>query len=140
MDRDPQLKQYMKTEVFIMSDIEHPNILHLYEYFESPNNYYLVLQFCKDGDLEHYVNNQPGHLLTENKAIYFLKQIMNGFQMLNKRQIMHRDFKLANIFLHGDTVIIGDFGTARAGQEMASTNLGTNLTKAPEVHAGLVSI
>lgn len=52
---------------------------------------------------------------------------------------MHRDFKLANIFLHDDTLVIGDFGFARAGIEMAKTNLGTPLTKAPELHLGAVS-
>ena len=46
---------------------------------------------------------------------------------------MHRDFKLANIFLNDDIVIIGDFGFAKSGFEMANTKLGTPLTMAPEL-------
>lgn len=43
---NPILTSLLETEVSIMHQINHPNILHLYEYFESKNNYYLVLNFC----------------------------------------------------------------------------------------------
>lgn len=45
---------------------------------------------------------------------------------------MHRDVKLANIFLNDDVVVIGDFGFAKMG-DVAETNLGTPLTMAPEL-------
>lgn len=138
IDKQPQLKKFLKTEVYIMSEIFHPNIMHLFDFLESSNNYYLALQYCNKGDLEKHIGNQPKRLLDEARAIFFLKQIMNGFQVLNKKEVMHRDFKLANIFLHEETVVIGDFGFARAGHEMAQTNLGTPLTKAPELHLGEV--
>ena len=44
---------------------------------------------------------------------------MNAFRELHKRKVMHRDIKLANIFLHGDIVKIGDFGFAKQGAAMA---------------------
>jgi serine/threonine protein kinase len=121
-----------------MKQINHPNIMHLFDFMESSNNYYLVMQYCNKGDIEHYLSKQPKNWLPEKEALYFLKQIMNGFQVLRKHQVMHRDFKLANIFLNDETLVIGDFGFARAGQEMARTNLGTPLTKAPELHNGAV--
>lgn len=46
---------------------------------------------------------------------------------------MHRDFKLANIFLNDDNIVIGDFGFAKSGADMATTKLGTPLTMAPEL-------
>lgn len=113
------LKKLLRTEVHVMNFINHPNIMHLFEFLESANNYYLIIQFCNNGDLEGYVEKQEGNLLQEAKAVYFLKQIMNGFQCLHTNKIMHRDFKLANIFLHEDTVIIGDFGFAKSGFDMA---------------------
>ena len=52
---------------------------------------------------------------------------------------MHRDFKLANIFLNDDNLIIGDFGFAKSGADMASTKLGSPITMAPELlNAGSV--
>ena len=58
---------------------------------------------------------------------------MNGFKELHKHKIMHRDFKLANIFLNDDKLIIGDFGFAKGGVDMASTKLGSPITMAPEL-------
>ena len=60
-------------------------------------------------------------------------QIMNGFRELHKHQIMHRDVKLANMFLKEDTIVIGDFGFAKQGVETTKTRLGTPITMAPEL-------
>jgi len=58
---------------------------------------------------------------------------MNGFLTLRDKRILHRDFKLANIFMHEDRLIIGDFGFAKQGAEIASTMVGTPVTMAPEI-------
>lgn len=123
-----------------MGDIDHPNILKLKEFLESSKNYYIVMQYCNKGDFESYLSKQPKNYLEEKEALYFLKQIMNGFQVLRQKEVMHRDFKLANIFLNNNTLVIGDFGFARAGHEMAQTNVGTPLTKAPELHKNVVGV
>lgn len=87
--------------------------MHLFQYMESSRNHYLVIKYCNNGDLEEYVNKHGS--LPEGEAIYFLKQIMNGFKVLHENSIMHRDVKLANIFLNDDLVVIGDFGFAKMG-------------------------
>lgn len=46
---------------------------------------------------------------------------------------MHRDVKLANIFLNDDRVVIGDFGFAKQGVDVTKTKLGTPITMAPEL-------
>lgn len=70
---------------------------------------------------------------SETDSMYFLKQIFNGFAELRRRSILHRDFKLANIFMHEERVIIGDFGFSKKGVQMASTMLGSPITMAPEL-------
>jgi len=54
-----------------MQEINHPNIMHLYELMESSNNFYLVLQYCNNGDMEEYLKKK--NRLAEEEAIYFLK-------------------------------------------------------------------
>lgn len=130
--------ELLKVEIEVMHKTNHPNLIHLFEFLESSNNLYMVIQYCNRGDLEHYVRSKPNHLLSEGEALFFLKQIMNGFSALYKEKIMHRDFKMANIFLHNDTVVIGDFGFAKSGFEMAQTKLGTPVYMAPEIHKGEV--
>ena len=39
-----------------MKNIKHWNIMHLYELLESENNYYLVMDYCKGGDLLEFLN------------------------------------------------------------------------------------
>ena len=126
-----KLFKLFQTELAVMSKLKHPNILHLYEYLETSNNFYLVIDYCNNGDLLHHVTKNQ--YLGEEESIYFLMQIMNGFRELHKYKIMHRDFKLANIFLNDDKVVIGDFGFAKSGSEMASTKLGSPITMAPEL-------
>ena len=58
---------------------------------------------------------------------------MAVFVELHELKIMHRDFKLANIFRNKGSLIIGDFGFSKAGQEMAKTRLGTPYNMAPEI-------
>lgn len=131
VNSSPKMKELFDTEVKIMSNIKHPNIMHLYELLETSNNYYLILDYCRSGDMEHYVHKHKG--LGEEEAVYLLMQIMNGFKELHSLKIMHRDFKLANIFLNDDRVVIGDFGFAKSGKDMAVTRLGSPVTMAPEI-------
>lgn len=95
----------------VMSEINHPNVMHLYEFMETTHNYYLVIQYCNNGDLEGYMKKMG--ILGEDEAVYFLMQMMNGFRILHKNKIMHRDVKLANLFLQNDKIVIGDFGFAK---------------------------
>lgn len=111
--------------------LKHPNLLHLYDIQETNSNFYVVTQFCDGGDMEDYVLARSG--LEESEAVFYLKQVMSGFMELHSLKIMHRDFKLANIFLHQGSVVIGDFGFAKAGAEIAKTRLGTPYNMAPEI-------
>ena len=76
--------------------------------------------------------------LSEEKAIKYFCQILSAFQDLVKHKIMHRDFKLANILLHDDTIKIADFGFAKllSTEDYATTMLGSPLNMAPEVLGG----
>ena len=62
-----------------MNSINHPNILHLFDFLETNNNYYLVIQLCRDGDLEEYLAKKPKKYLEEAEAVFFIKQMMLGF-------------------------------------------------------------
>lgn len=51
--------------------------------------------------------------IDELQVIKYFRQIMAGFQTLLKNHIMHRDFKLANILIHQNSIKIADFGFAK---------------------------
>lgn len=133
INKSKEALNLLKTEISIMNEINHPNILHLYEFIYSKKHYYLVVQYCEQRDFESYMTSKGIRYFEEAEAVYFLKQIMNGFVVLRERKILHRDFKLANLFMHEDRIVIGDFGFAKQGFDVAQTKLGTPVTMAPEL-------
>jgi serine/threonine-protein kinase ULK/ATG1 len=52
--------------------------------------------------------------LDEKNALLIFKQLLEAFQVLNKYNIMHRDLKPDNIFLHNGVVKVGDFGFCKS--------------------------
>lgn len=131
IERHPYYTRLFKTEIEVMQKVSHPNVMKLHETIETMNNYYLVLSYCDGGDLEGLVTKEGP--LPEPRALHFLRQIGSGFSALVDLKVMHRDFKLANVFLHQGDAVIGDFGFARMGLESTSTQLGTPASMAPEM-------
>lgn len=128
---DPKAVELFQTETEVMGKFDHPNLLHLFENIEQDGIYYLVIDFCNNGDLMDYIDKHGA--LGEDDSIYFLMQIMNAFKELHRANVMHRDFKPDNLFLDNDRVVIGDFGFSKMGVQRTNTVLGTPITMAPEI-------
>ena len=98
-----------------MRKIRHKNIVRLYEFLESEQNYYLVLEYCNRGDLDDILKSSESGVFREETVARYLAQIQAGFKQLLDFKVIHRDLKLSNLFLHDDTLKIGDFGIAKIG-------------------------
>lgn len=83
----------------------------MYDIKKTSNNIYIILEYCNEGDLDQYLKKRKK--FTEEEALDFLIQILNGFKTLVQNKIMHRDFKLANVMKHNGEVKIGDFGFSK---------------------------
>ena len=117
-----KFNELLDNEIKILKTCNNENIIKLYDMKKTKNNFYLILEYCNEGDLADYVKKKK--TLTEDEAIEFLMQILNAFKTLIKANIMHRDFKLANILKHNGEVKIADFGFSRlleSKDEFAST-------------------
>ncbi|KRX01884.1 Protein kinase-like domain [Pseudocohnilembus persalinus] len=140
--RIPKLKELTNNEINVLTHIRNQNVLYMKEHFETKSNHYLVTEYCNDGDMGGFLFKlrQNKQLLTENEALGYFTQILNGFQALHERSIVHRDIKLDNILRHktqnGVLLKIGDLGFAKElkdAQSLTTTALGTAITKAPEI-------
>ena len=127
------MKDMLMTEISIMNQINHPNVLHLHKVLTSKNNYYMLLDFCDQGDLFNLIRSRPGKKLSEAEAVEFMKQIMNGFIEIRRHNVIHRDIKSENIFLKGGRAVIGDFGLAKKGTDIAMSCVGSWMMMAPEL-------
>jgi len=128
--------ELLENEIKVLRSCDNVNIIKLYDLKKTSNNFYLVLEYCNEGDMGDYMKLKKW--LTEDEAVDYLVQILNGFKTLVKNNIMHRDFKLANVLKHNGVIKIADFGFSKLlGKEgMTGTMLGSPLNMAPEVLDG----
>lgn len=127
-----KFNELLENEIRVLRTCNNDNIIKLYDIKKTANNFYLMLEYCNEGDLMQYQKEKK--YLTEDEAVEFLIQILNAFKTLVKNKIMHRDFKLANILKHNGNIKIADFGFAKllGNDNLASTMLGSPLNMAPE--------
>lgn len=108
-----ELKKSVPRELDILLNLDHPNIVKLYEFILSANNLYLVYEYCNGQDLDKYRRSLENGYLSEKQTLVFMRHICSGFDVLFKKDIIHRDLKPANILIHDGEGKIADFGTAR---------------------------
>ena len=87
-------------------------IVTMYHATRTPNNLYMFLEHCNDGDLGVLLKKRNGKL-TESEAVVYFRQITEGFKALHDMNIIHRDIKPANILLKEGKAKISDFGFAK---------------------------
>lgn len=128
--------ELLENEIKVLRACDNINIIKLYDIKKTKHNFYLMLEYCNEGDLGDYLKKKKH--LTEDEAVDFLIQILNAFKTLVKNNIMHRDFKLANILKHDGLIKIADFGFSKllGKDNFANTMLGSPLNMAPEVLDG----
>jgi serine/threonine protein kinase len=131
---DARQKTALKQEIEIMKDLNHENILKLFDHIVSSRYNYLVLEYCSGGELGQFIT--AGRGIGEERAKIYLRQIISALKVLHQKGIVHRDLKPANILLTADDKIkLADFGFARRidPESLAKSCVGTPVYMAPEV-------
>lgn len=102
-------------EIFILQNLDHPNIVKLIDVRSTTNNFYLIFEYCKGGTLDDYRKKKPSNKLLELEALEIIKQIADAmnFCVSKNPPIIHRDLKPANFLLQDGKIKISDFGFAR---------------------------
>ena len=110
---DPKKRNTVKNEINILKQLDHENIMKLYEVIENPSFTYLVLEYINGISLLEVLKNEKNHFLEEKRAINIFIQVLKGIKFCENKNIFHRDIKLENILLIKDDIIkIIDFGFA----------------------------
>ena len=131
----------MKNTIFrendIISQLKHPNIITVFEILEDSENYYIIMENCKNGELFDYIVAHQN--LNENEASIFFYQLIKGVEYIHSKNIVHRDLKPENLLLTENYILkIIDFGLSHPfdGTEMLKTKCGSPSYAAPEIITG----
>uniref|UniRef100_A0A671MR56 RAF proto-oncogene serine/threonine-protein kinase n=1 Tax=Sinocyclocheilus anshuiensis TaxID=1608454 RepID=A0A671MR56_9TELE len=133
----PEQLQAFRNEVAVLRKTRHVNIV-LFMGYMTKANMAIVTQWCEGSSLYKHL-----HVQETNFQMFQLmdiaRQTAQGMDYLHAKNIIHRDMKSNNIFLHeGLTVKIGDFGLATvkarwSGSHRVEQPSGSVLWMAPEV-------
>ena len=84
-------------EINILKKLEHPHIIKLFEFYTYKNNYYLINEFCTEGDLSEKLSEL--RTFPEFIVKILMIQIFNAVMYLNQNCVIHGDLKLENIMI-----------------------------------------
>ncbi|KAJ6664520.1 hypothetical protein lerEdw1_007177 [Lerista edwardsae] len=135
--RGAKEKDEVKNEINVMNQLNHVNLIQLYDAFESKNDIVLIMEYVEGGELfDRIIDDNCS--LTEMDTILFIKQICAGIQHMHQMYILHLDLKPENILCvnrEANKIKIIDFGLARRykPREKLKVNFGTPEFLAPEV-------
>ena len=136
-----QIKIKMKNKIFkeneVITKFNHINVIFVFEIIEDPENYYIVMEYCKRGELFDYIVEHER--LTEDEAAIFFYQLINGVESIHSKGIAHRDLKPENLLLTKDkTLKIIDFGLSHEfdGIDLLKTKCGSPSYASPEILRG----
>ena len=82
-------------EINILKNLDHPNVMKIYEFLEDEQNYYLIQEFCDEGDLETALDNKK--VYCEFLVKFIMYQVFLAINYLHMNNIIHQDIKKKNI-------------------------------------------
>ncbi|KAI9000087.1 kinase-like domain-containing protein [Hyaloraphidium curvatum] len=133
----------LRRRVAAIADLRHPNLLEVYEFFETRESCYVIMELAEGGDLDSYLSSVGK--LPERDIRAVLHGILSGLAYLHSRGIAHRDVKPGNVLLRAkddpSSVVLADFdGSFVADPDDTSpvmkTLVGTPYFLAPELVSG----
>ncbi|NWR47005.1 MYLK2 kinase, partial [Regulus satrapa] len=130
-------KEMVLLEIDVMNQLNHHNLIQLYDAIETPREIILFMEFVEGGELFERIIDDDYHL-TEVDCMVFVRQICEGIRFMHHMRVLHLDLKPENILCvaaTGHMVKIIDFGLARRynPNEKLKVNFGTPEFLSPEV-------
>ncbi len=113
------------SEAKIAMDLNHPNVVQIYDFGKVDDQYYLAMEFIDGIDLALFISGhyKLGREISIGNAVYIISEVAKGMHYAHERKnsfdeplkIVHRDISPQNILISPDGgVKIVDFGIAKA--------------------------
>ena len=140
-DMDNSDLELAKDEIDILKISQHPNIVKIYDVFDTIDYIYIVMEYCGGGDLFSYIE-KTHYKLPEPRVCEIIHKLSMAIYYIHSYGIVHRDLKPENILMTDDSdkadIRLVDFGLSKIvgpGQKCKEP-YGTLSFVAPEVLRG----
>jgi serine/threonine-protein kinase len=129
-----------QREAKLVTRLEHPHLLPIYDYNGSHDPPYIVMRYLEGGTLKDILDQGP---LPPDEIIYMMRQIAAALDYAHRKGVVHRDIKPSNILVDPDgNAFLTDFGIARVtegnaqGLTRSGYTVGTPAYMSPEQASG----
>ncbi|MCA9885006.1 MAG: serine/threonine protein kinase, partial [Anaerolineae bacterium] len=129
---DPGFLERFEREVEVISKLEHPHILPIYDYGETEGVPYIAMRYLGGGSMADLIRRGVPEL---KDIVQPMRQVAEALDYAHQRGIIHRDLKPGNIMLdESGNAYLSDFGIARVmGSDLTgSAIIGTPAYMSPE--------
>lgn len=93
-----------------IGDMDHPNIVRIYDLGVSDDHAHIAMEYLGGGDLRQRIERG----IPERQAVQYLRQIASALSAVHGKGVLHRDLKPGNIMLRKDgSIALIDFGLAK---------------------------
>jgi serine/threonine-protein kinase len=135
---DGQFVERFRREAQAAAQINHPNIVNVYDWGMVGETYYIAMEYVEGETLKERIRRQGK--LAPGEAVRITLELLAALDVAHAAGIVHRDVKSQNILMDAaGTAKVTDFGIARAGDSQmteAGSILGTAQYLAPEQARG----
>ncbi|CAG8439696.1 12084_t:CDS:2 [Ambispora leptoticha] len=136
---DQRIFKRLYREAFLLEQLNHPNIIRLYEVIETKHTVFLIMEYVDGYNLETYLDCHQG-FMGEEQARNIFSQLVEAVQFCHTNHIVHRDLKPPNVLISKTGIVkLADFGLANKYSEDSRlmTLCGSMLYYSPEIVCGL---
>jgi serine/threonine protein kinase len=141
--QDQAGKDRFRQEARLITRLEHPHLLPVYDYSPDNDPPYIVMRYLEGGTLKDVLEVKK--ILPLNEVAYLMRQIASALDYAHRLGVIHRDIKPSNIMVDADgNGYLADFGIARISGEAGMTQtgfaVGTPGYMSPEQGMGVANI
>jgi hypothetical protein len=147
-EADPAMLRRFRREAELLSRIQHPNLIHIYEFGEDPGTgcSFYTMDFIEGQTLAEIHpewlastadGGAPEDSRTLEQIVHYFLEVLSALSRLHAHRVVHRDIKPQNVFVDAQgRAVLGDLGIAKAPASADETRQGqvpgTPLYMAPE--------
>ncbi|MEZ6145591.1 MAG: serine/threonine-protein kinase [Planctomycetaceae bacterium] len=119
---NPTLVKRFKSEAKAAAQLEHKNIVRIYETGEIDGYLYIALEYVDGIDVHELVVKRG--VIPAKRSLDIIRQVAFALEHASSKQIVHRDIKPANLMIKRDgSVKLADMGLARAVDDSQETGI-----------------